>query len=115
MNGHSSRSDETPAPAFHELIHAPVRLRICGLLRSVDEVEFGVLRDTLQVKDAHLSKNLRLLSDAGLGSTRKELSPTRDDARRLTWVSLTAEGHTALAAHLAALRASAEGDPALPG
>ena len=107
--------DTEPAPAFHELIHAPVRLRICGLLRPVDELEFAVLRDTLQLKDANLSKNLSQLAEAGLDSTRKEFSPARDDARRLTWVSLTAEGHTALAAHLAALRAIAEGDPALPG
>ncbi|WP_087486028.1 transcriptional regulator [Brachybacterium massiliense] len=111
-----SRSrDAEPAPTFHELIHAPVRLRICGLLRPVDELEFAVLRDTLQLKDANLSKNLSQLAEAGLVSTRKEFSPARDDARRLTWVSLTAEGHTALAAHLAALRAIAEGDPALPG
>ena len=92
-----------------------MRLRICGLLRPVDELEFAVLRDTLQLKDANLSKNLSQLAEAGLVSTRKEFSPARDDARRLTWVSLTAEGHTALAAHLAALRAIAEGDPALPG
>ena len=81
----------------------------------MDELEFAVLRDTLQLKDANLSKNLSQLAEAGLVSTRKEFSPARDDARRLTWVSLTAEGHTALAAHLAALRAIAEGDPALPG
>ena len=114
-NGTPSRSEKAPAPApaFHELIHAPVRLRVCGLLRSVDEVEFAMLRDALQLKDAHLSKNLRLLSDAGLVSTRKELSPTRDDARRLTWVSLTRAGHAAFSAHLAALRAIADGDPAL--
>ena len=92
-----------------------MRLRICGLLRPVDELEFAVLRDSLQLKDANLSKNLSQLAEAGLVSTRKEFSPARDDARRLTWVSLTAEGHTALAAHLAALRAIAEGDPALPG
>ena len=110
-----ARSSEIPEPEFHELIHAPVRLRICGLLRGVDEVEFAVLRDTLQLKDANLSKNLKMLSDAGLVSTRKEFSPVRDDARRLTWVSLTDAGHAALSAHLAALRAIAEGAPALGG
>lgn len=109
------RAGQGPAPAFHELIHAPVRLRICGMLRPLDEVEFSVLRDTLQLKDANLSKNLKLLADAELVRLRKELSPGRDDARRLTWVSLTAAGHAALAAHLAALRAIAEGDPTLPG
>ena len=105
----------TPAPEFHELIHAPVRLRICGLLRSVDEVEFAVLRDTLQLKDSNLSKNLKLLADAELVGLRKEYSPVRNDARRLTWVCLTAAGRTALEAHLAALRAISEGDPTLGG
>ena len=49
-NGTPSRSEKAPAPApaFHELIHAPVRLRVCGLLRSVDEVEFAVFADTLR-------------------------------------------------------------------
>lgn len=105
--------DTEPAPAFHELIHAPVRLRICGLLRPVDELEFAVLRDTLQLKDANLSKNLKLLAEAGLVDLRKEFSPRRNDARKLTWVTLTDAGHAALASHLAALRAIAEGDPLL--
>lgn len=106
-------SGQDPAPAFHELIHAPVRLRICGVLRPVNEVEFAVLRDTLQLKDANLSKNLKLLADAELVAMRKEFSPARKDARRLTWVSLTVQGHAALAGHLAALRAIADGDPAI--
>ncbi|MGO1225383.1 MAG: transcriptional regulator [Brachybacterium sp.] len=108
------RAGQEPAPEFHELIHAPVRLRICGLLRPMSEVEFSVLRDTLQLKDANLSKNLKLLADAELVKLRKEFSPVRNDARRLTWVSLTVKGHAALAGHLAALRAIAEGDPAMP-
>ena len=29
---------------FDETIHAPVRLRICGLLRPVDCLDFAVLR-----------------------------------------------------------------------
>ncbi|GAA4519212.1 transcriptional regulator [Brachybacterium paraconglomeratum] len=109
------RAGQDPAPEFHELIHAPVRLRICGMLRPMSEVEFSVLRDTLQLKDANLSKNLKLLADAELVKLRKEFSPVRDDARRLTWVSLTVNGRAALAGHLAALRAIAEGDPAISG
>lgn len=101
----------SPAPAFHEVIHAPVRLRICGLLRQVDEVEFSVIRDALLLKDAHLSKNLTVLAEAGLVAVRKSSSPGRSDARRLTWVALTTDGRTAVEAHLAALRAIAEGEP----
>jgi len=99
-----------PAPAFDELIHSPVRLRICGLLRRVAELEFAVIRDTLGVADAHLSKNLRVLSEAGYLTVRKERSDARADARRLTWVALTPAGRTALAGHLAALVDIAGGD-----
>jgi DNA-binding MarR family transcriptional regulator len=97
------------APAFSEVIHSPVRLRIAGMLRRVDELEFAVLRDTLGIADAHLSKNLKVLADAGLATVRKERSALRRDARRLTWVALTPEGKAALEAHLAALAQIAEG------
>ena len=111
--GDRPAAPDAPASAFHELIHSPVRLRICGMLRPADEVEFAVLRDILQLKDANLSKNLKLLAEAGLVDLRKEFSPRRNDARKLTWVTLTDAGHAALASHLAALRAIAEGDPLL--
>lgn len=98
-------------PAFNELIHAPLRLRICGLLRSVDELEFSVVRDALAIDDAKLSKHLKVLADAGLVSLRKDWSSARTDLRRLTWVTLTPTGSTALEAHLAALANIAVGVP----
>ncbi|MFB2584532.1 transcriptional regulator [Herbiconiux liukaitaii] len=98
-------------PSFSEVIHAPLRLRICGLLRHVDELDFAIIRDALQVDDAKLSKHLRTLADAGFVALRKERSPQRADARRLTWVSLTPAGSTALEAHLAALADIAAGRP----
>ncbi len=97
------------APSFNELIHAPLRLRICGLLRSVDELEFSVVRDALAIDDAKLSKHIRVLTDAGFVSLRKERSASRADSRRLTWVKLTPVGSTAVEAHLAALTAIANG------
>lgn len=90
-------------PEFNEVIHSPVRLRVCGVLRRGAELEFAVVRDTLGLTDAHLSKNLRVLTDAGFVAVRKERSPDRTDARRLTWVTLTPEGRRAVEAHLAAL------------
>lgn len=99
------------APAFNEFIHAPTRLRICGLLRRVAELEYAVIRDSLGINDAALSKNLKVLADAGLVSTRKESSPRRADARKLTWVAITPEGRRALEAHLAALVDIAGGVP----
>ncbi|MGW6003808.1 transcriptional regulator [Oerskovia enterophila] len=97
------------APAFNEVIHSPVRLRICGVLRRGAELEFAVLRDTLGLSDANLSKSLRVLSDAGFVTVRKESSPDRSDARRLTWVTLTPDGGRAVEAHLAALAQIAAG------
>lgn len=48
---------------FDEAIHAPLRLRICGLLRRVHQLDFAVLRDTLEVSDATLSKHVKTLVD----------------------------------------------------
>ena len=92
---------------FNDLIHSPVRLRICALLRPTDELEFSVLRDTLELSDPHLSKNLKTLQDAGLVALRKDRPLSGTDARRRTWVSLTAEGRLAVEQHLAALAAIA--------
>lgn len=98
-----------PAPAFSEVIHSPMRLRICGLLRRVSELEFAVIRDTLEVTDANLSKNLKVLAQAGLVTVRKDSSSARSDSRRLTWVSLSPEGKEALEGHLAALARIVDG------
>ena len=89
---------------FNELIHAPLRLRICGLLRSVDRLDFAVLRDTIEVSDPTLSKHLKVLSEAGFIVMKKSASPMRADARRITWVSLTTAGKRAFDGHLQALR-----------
>ncbi len=90
-------------PAFNEVIHSPYRLRICALLQPMTELEFGVVKEVLGITDANLSKNLRVLSDAGYIQIRKETSPNRQDRRRLTWIKLTEDGRHAVAAHVAAL------------
>ena len=90
--------------AFDEMIHAPVRLRISGMLRSAEKVDFAVLRDTIGISDATLSKHLKVLGDAGYITTSKARSAARSDARRLTWISQTAAGRAAFDAHVAELR-----------
>lgn len=89
---------------FNETIHAPLRLRICGLLRSAGEIDFSVLRDALGISDASLSKHLKVLTDAGFVKTTKSASATRNDSRRLTWITLTASGRKAFDAHVEELR-----------
>ena len=91
-------------PLFNEVIHAPLRFRICGLLRPVKQLDFSVLRDTLEVSDAVLSKHLKTLTEAGYAKIVKGSSSSRADARHLTWASLTPSGQDAFDGHIAALR-----------
>lgn len=94
----------TAEGVFTETIHAPLRLRICGLLRSVDGIDFAVLRETLGVSDATLSKHLKVLTDSRLVAMSKGASASRTDFRRVTWVSATAVGKRAFDDHVRALR-----------
>ncbi|MBO0919665.1 transcriptional regulator [Cellulomonas sp. zg-ZUI222] len=97
------------AARFDEIVHAPVRLRVCGLLAAAEQVEFSVVRDAVGVSDATLSKHLKVLTEAGYAEVRKAASASRDDARRLAWLRLTPAGRRAFSAHVAALRAITEG------
>jgi DNA-binding MarR family transcriptional regulator len=99
----------SPEGSFNELVHEPIRLRICGLLRAVDELDFAVLRDTLGISDAALSKHLKVLATAGFVSSKKIASATRTDARRMTWLRLTDDGRGVFDEHIRALRHIAAG------
>lgn len=110
-------SSAVPEARFNDLIHAPVRLRICGLLRPVEQLDFAVLRETLGLADAALSKHLKLLAEAGYVRLNKQASAQRRDSRRLTWVGLTPSGTEAFDSHVRALReiagAAGEGGTAI--
>jgi len=94
-------------PRFEEAIHAPTRLRICAMLRPLEEADFASLRESLDLSDANLSKTLRALAELGYVRTDKQSSPQRADERRTTRVSLTPLGREVFDAHFAALRAMA--------
>lgn len=94
---------------FDEFLHSPVRLRICGLLNSADSIEFHVVRETLDITDAHLSKSVKSLTDVGYIAVDKKSSGTRGDARRVTWLTLTKVGRQAFASHFRALETIAGG------
>jgi DNA-binding MarR family transcriptional regulator len=87
------------APKFDPVIHAPGRLQICALLSAAEEAEFAMIRDAIEVSDSVLSKHLKQLEEAGYVRPRKATS----DGRQRTWLSLTAEGRKAFAAHVAEL------------
>ncbi len=86
-----------------DVIHAPVRFSIVAALASVDEAEFGMVRDRVEISDSALSKQTRVLEDAGYVKVRKGFVGKYPR----TWLSLTKSGRKAYAAHLEALRAIA--------
>ena len=52
-------------PQFHEAIHAPTRLRLCAMLRPLDEADFRVIAETLDLSEANLSKTVQNLVTLG--------------------------------------------------
>ena len=99
-----------PRKSLDSLIHAPVRFSIMAALAAVDEADFKSLRETIEITDPALSKQLALLEDAGYVKVRK----TFIGKRGRTWLSLTSTGRKALERHVAALRDIAEGRGPLP-
>jgi DNA-binding MarR family transcriptional regulator len=88
------------AEAFDEIIHNPVRLRVCAMLVGLEHAAFPLLRDELGVSDSVLSKHLAALEAAGYVALTKATS----EGRLRTSVSLTAAGRKAYTEHVAALR-----------
>ena len=80
------------------LIHPITRLSICGLLAAgADWVEFAALRDAAGISDSVLSKQSRVLEEAGYVEVRKGAVGRRPR----TWFRLTEKGRQALEGHLA--------------
>ena len=91
-------------PRFDELIHSPNRLRICAALDASDastEVEFSAVEQALGISTSLLSKQLKVLADAGYLRLDKRPQPF---GRPRTWLRLTPRGRDAYLAHVAALR-----------
>lgn len=97
-----------PGPGGHarldEVIHPVTRLSICGLLAAgADWVEFAVVRDSVGVSDSVLSKQSRVLEEAGYLEVHKGAVGRRPR----TWFRLTPAGREAFTAHLAWLNNAA--------
>ena len=85
---------------FDELIHAPLRLRICAMLAPVRSLPFSDIRDSLEISDSVLSKHLSSLAAAGY----VEVARVQADSHSRRQVALTRPGRAALRRHLAALQ-----------
>lgn len=79
---------------------APKRLAAMGLLAAAKEIEFSYLRDRLALTDSDLSKQLKVLTDAGYLTSRR----TGKGRTRASWFAATDEGRAALAQHATALQ-----------
>ena len=86
---------------FDDLIHAPLRLRICAALDTASDIEFAALEKLLDVTTPNLSKQLKLLTDAGYVRLDKRRQAV---GRPRTWVALTATGRRAYRGHVRALQ-----------
>jgi DNA-binding MarR family transcriptional regulator len=85
---------------FDTVIHAPRRLQICAFLIPLQEAEFQVLRDELDVSDSVLSKHLKQLDEIGYVKFRKSAV----NGRQRMWATLTTLGRKAFAGHVEELR-----------
>ena len=86
---------------FDDLIHSPNRLRICAALEPATHLEFTALEESLGISTSLLSKQLKLLSDAGYLALEKRPQPF---GRPRTWIRLTPQGRRAYLGHVHALR-----------
>ena len=88
------------APRFDAVVHAPLRLQVCATLAPVEDVEFAVLRDQLEISDSVLSKHLRVLEEASYVVLHKATVAGRVRTR----ASLTRAGRKAFEGHVAELQ-----------
>jgi DNA-binding transcriptional ArsR family regulator len=89
-----------PVPGFDELIHAPTRLSIVSLLAATAWAEFGFVRDSIQLSDSALSKQIATLEQAGYVTVNK----TGAGRRSRTHIRLSPQGRDAFKGHVAALQ-----------
>ena len=88
------------AARFDDLIHQSTRLSIMSLLAAADWIQFGFIRDQLELSDSALSKQLSTLEEAGYVN----LEHTVGERRRRVRARLSPRGRTAFDGHIAALQ-----------
>lgn len=92
---------EPVTPRFDDVIHSPTRLRIAAGLATATELEFSALEESLGISTSLLSKQLKVLSEAGYVVLEKRRQAF---GRPRTWLSLTPSGRLAFLRHVAALQ-----------
>ena len=95
----TATAGQHPRHGLDELIHAPVRFSIMATLSGADRAEFSFVRDTVEISDSALSKQVSALEAAGYVQVKKGYVGKRPR----TWLSLSATGRHAYEGHIAAL------------
>jgi DNA-binding MarR family transcriptional regulator len=90
-----------PTNDLNEVVHQRHRLGILTIAAESKQVEFGYLREVLDLTGGNLSRHITVLDEAGLLEVHKGY----EGKRPRTWVSITDAGRRALADEIAALRA----------
>lgn len=99
-----------PRHELDSVIHSPVRFSIVATLAAAESAEFGFIRDTVEVSDSVLSKQVSTLEQAGYIRVDKGYVGKRPR----TWLCLTDMGVAAFRAHCTALRAITGDTDSLP-
>ncbi|MCE7007626.1 transcriptional regulator [Kibdelosporangium philippinense] len=92
---------EHPTNDLNDVVHQRHRLGILTIAAESKRVEFGYLKEALELTGGNLSRHITVLNTAGLLDIEKGY----EGRRPRTWVSITDAGKRALAAEMAALRA----------
>jgi DNA-binding HxlR family transcriptional regulator len=85
-----------PTANLDEVVHQRHRLGILAITSKARQADFGYLRETLGLTSGNLSTHLTVLENAGLVRVEKGYQGRRPK----TWVSITRQGRTALAAEI---------------
>jgi DNA-binding MarR family transcriptional regulator len=88
-----------PTNGLDETVHQRHRLGILTIAAEAKLADFRYLRDTLELTAGNLSRHLTVLEDAGMVTVEKGY----EGRRARTWVRITRQGRSALAAELDAL------------
>jgi DNA-binding MarR family transcriptional regulator len=90
-----------PSTELDDVIHQRTRLGIMTVLAEAGRVQFGAVKDALELTDGNLSRHLQILEEAGYVVVEKGY----EGRRPRTWIKATSAGERALRAELKLLGA----------
>lgn len=90
-----------PTRDLDDVVHQRHRLGILTVAAEAKRVDFGYLRESLELTAGNLSRHIAVLAEAGL----VEVDKGYEGRRPRTWVRITRDGRRALTTEMTALGA----------